>query len=39
MLLYLMSENQLKKVWNYFNKNLKKEFIKRKKILMLYYAV
>jgi len=28
MLLYLMSENQLKKVQNYFDENLKREFIK-----------
>jgi len=31
MLLYLMSENQLKKVWNYLNENLKRKFIKSSK--------
>jgi len=36
MSLYLMSENQLKKVWNYLNKNLKKEFIKSLKSLTDY---
>ncbi len=28
MLLYFMSKNQLKKVWNYLAENLKREFIK-----------
>jgi len=28
MLLYLMNENQLKKVWDYLAENLKREFIK-----------
>jgi len=32
MLLYLMSENQLKKVQNYFDKNLKREFIRSLKL-------
>jgi len=36
MSLYSMSENQLKKVWNYLNKNLKKEFIKSSKSLTNY---
>jgi len=36
MLLYLMSENQLKKVWDYFDKNLKREFIKSLKLLINY---
>jgi len=34
MSLYLMSENQLKKVWNYLDKNLKREFIKSLKLLI-----
>jgi len=34
--LYLMSENQLKKIWNYLNKNLKREFIKSLKSLTDY---
>jgi len=36
MLLYLMNENQLKKVWNYLDKNFKKEFIKLLKLLTDY---
>jgi len=36
MLLYFMSENQLKKVWNYLDKNLKREFIKSLKPLTDY---
>jgi len=36
MSLYLMSENQLKKIWNYLNENLKKEFIKSLKLLIDY---
>jgi len=32
MSLYLMSENQLKKVWNYLDENLKREFIKLSKL-------
>jgi len=36
MLLYSMSENQLKKVWNYLNENLKREFIKPSKSLTDY---
>jgi len=32
MLLYSMSENQLKKVWNYLDENLKKKFIKSLKL-------
>jgi len=36
MLLYFMSENQLKKVWNYLDENLKKEFIRLSKSLTDY---
>ena len=36
MSLYFMSENQLKKVWNYFDENFKKEFIKLLKLLTDY---
>ncbi len=36
MLLYFMSENQLKKVHNYFAENLKREFIKLLKSLVEY---
>ena len=36
MSLYLMSEDQLKKVQNYFVKNLKREFIKSLKSLIDY---
>ncbi len=36
MSLYSMSENQLKKVWNYLNENLKREFIKSLKSLTEY---
>jgi len=36
MLLYFMSENQLKKVWNYLDKNFKREFIKSLKLLTDY---
>jgi len=36
MLLYSMSEDQLKKVWNYLDKNLKREFIKSLKLLTDY---
>jgi len=36
MLLYFISENQLKKVWNYLDKNFKKEFIKSLKLLTDY---
>jgi len=36
MSLYFMSENQLKKVWNYLDENLKKEFIKSSKLLTDY---
>jgi len=36
MLLYLMSENQLKKVQNYLVENLKREFIKSLKSLTEY---
>ena len=36
MMLYFMSENQLKKVWNYFDENLKREFIKSSKLLIDY---
>jgi len=36
MLLYFMSENQLKKVWNYLDENLKREFIKSLKLLINY---
>jgi len=36
ILLYSMSENQLKKVWDYLNENFKKEFIKSLKSLTNY---
>ncbi len=36
MLLYSMSENQLKKVWDYLDDNFKKEFIKSSKSLTDY---
>ncbi len=36
MLLYSMSENQLKKVRTYLDKNLKREFIKSSKSLTEY---
>jgi len=36
MLLYLMSEDQLKKVQNYLVENLKREFIKSLKSLIEY---
>jgi hypothetical protein len=36
MSLYSMSENQLKKVWNYLDENLKREFIKSLKSLTDY---
>jgi len=36
MSLYFMSENQLKKVWNYLDENLKREFIKSSKLLIDY---
>jgi 6-pyruvoyl-tetrahydropterin synthase len=36
MLLYLMSENQLKKVWNYLDENFKRKFIKSLKSLTNY---
>jgi hypothetical protein len=36
MLLYSMSENQLKKIWDYLNENLKREFIKLSKLLTEY---
>jgi len=36
MSLYSMSENQLKKVWNYLDKNLKREFIRSLKSLIDY---
>jgi len=36
MLLYFMSEDQLKKVQNYFAENLKREFIKSLKSLTEY---
>ncbi len=36
MLLYFMSENQLKKVWDYLDENLKREFIKSSKLLTDY---
>jgi len=36
MSLYLMSEDQLKKVQNYLAENLKKEFIKSLKSLIEY---
>ena len=36
MSLYSMSENQLKKVWNYLDKNLKREFIQSSKSLTGY---
>jgi len=36
MSLYFMSENQLKKVWNYLDENLKREFIKLSKLLIDY---
>jgi len=36
MSLYSMSENQLKKVWNYLDENLKREFIKSLKLLTDY---
>jgi len=36
MSLYFMSENQLKKVWNYLDENLKRKFIKSLKSLIDY---
>jgi len=36
MLLYLMSENQLKKVHNYLSENLKREFIRSLKSSVEY---
>ncbi len=36
MSLYFMSENQLKKVWDYFDENLKREFIRLLKLLTDY---
>jgi len=36
MSLYSMSENQLKKVWDYLDENLKKEFMKSLKSLINY---
>ena len=36
MSLYSMSEDQLKKVWDYLDKNFKKEFIKSSKLLTNY---
>jgi len=36
MLLYSMSENQLKKVQNYLDENLKREFIRSSKLLTDY---
>jgi len=36
MSLYSMSENQLKKVWNYLDENLKKKFIRSLKSLIDY---
>jgi len=36
MSLYLMSKDQLKKVWNYFDENLKREFIRSSKLLTDY---
>jgi len=36
MLLYSMSENQLKKVWNYLDENLQKKFIRSLKSLIDY---
>jgi len=36
MSLYSMSEDQLKKVWNYLDENLKREFIKSLKLLTDY---
>ena len=36
MSLYFISKNQLKKVWNYLDKNFKKEFIKSLKLLTDY---
>jgi len=32
MSLYFMSENQLKKVWNYLDENLKRKFIRSLKL-------
>jgi len=36
ILLYSMSENQLKKVWDYLDENLKREFIRLLKLLTDY---
>jgi len=36
MSLYFISENQLKKVWNYLNENLLRKFIKSLKLLTNY---
>jgi len=36
MSLYLMSKNQLKKVWDYFDENFKRKFIKSLKLLIDY---
>jgi len=36
MSLYSMSEDQLKKVWNYFHENLKREFIRSSKLSIDY---
>jgi len=36
MSLYLMSEDQLKTVWNYLDENLKREFIRSSKLLTDY---
>jgi len=36
MLWYFMSENQLKKVWDYFDENFKREFIRLLKSLIDY---
>jgi len=36
MSLYLMSEDQLKKVWNYLDENFKREFIRSSKLLIDY---
>ncbi len=36
MLLYSMSKDQLKKVWDYFDENLKREFIRSSKLSVKY---
>ena len=36
MLLYLMNENQLKKVWDYLDENFKRKFIKSLKLSANY---